>query len=57
MGCSNSSESKSSSKDPPLMNKVIIKKETVYIIQNSWKIFSDVNSLAEHGINMVIRYS
>ena len=57
MGCSNSTESKSSSKDPPLMNKVIIKKETVYIIQNSWKIFSDVNSLAEHGINMVIRYS
>jgi hypothetical protein len=34
-----------------------IKKETIEIIQDSWKKYNEVNTLAEHGINMVIRYS
>jgi hypothetical protein len=46
MGCKTSIESQS---------VVVLDKDTILTIQDSWKKFTDANTLAEHGINMVIR--
>lgn len=47
MGCNSSVE---------LCETTAISKETINIVQESWKTFTDINTLAEHGTNMVIRW-
>jgi hypothetical protein len=58
MGCnlSNLSEKNRYSEKQNSSSNSAIKKETIEIIQDSWKKYNEVNTLAEHGINMVIRY-
>ena len=55
MGCTISLKN-ASSEFHDLSSKVLIKNETIEIIQDSWKKYNEANTLAEHGINMVIRY-
>ena len=57
MGCHLSLKNNSQNYKKEAENaEVVIKKETIDIIQDSWKKYSAANTLAEHGINMVIRY-
>ena len=62
MGCSKSIELASSKlknsnngNNNENSNNGIFKKETIDVIQDSWKKFNDKNTLVEHGLSMIVR--